>query len=114
MLQSKPKKNTKEEIIMALTIWNWILIVITALAGIAIGIWLICNRDSKFSGIMFIVIGILVAVLLAFGLSWWHNNTASGARAMKDYQSNMNNGLNREITITAMDKGGSYERQSSD
>lgn len=40
---------------------------------------------------------------MIFGLNWWHNNTASGARAWKDYKSEFNNGVNREITITAED-----------
>ena len=34
---------------------------------------------------------------------WYCNNTANGVRAMKDQQSNLSNGLNREIIITAED-----------
>lgn len=46
-------------------------------------------------------IGIVVGV--AFGLSWYNTSTASGQRAYKDFQSEINNGIYREITITAED-----------
>ena len=54
-------------------------------------------------GIITLVSTIAFCIVLMFSLSWWHNNTASGSRAMKDYESNMNNGIMREITITAED-----------
>lgn len=48
-----------------------------------------------------IIIGISFLVLL--GLSWWNTNTASGIRHYKDFQSDLNNGIEREITITSED-----------
>lgn len=87
---------------MALTIGNWILIVLIALIGIGVGIAAIFC-EHKAWGIAAIAAGIILALVLGIVFSWWHNNTAAGARAMKDYESNMNNGLNREITITAED-----------
>ncbi len=36
-------------------------------------------------------------------IGWQHTNTASGIRAMKDYRSELSNGIDREITITAED-----------
>lgn len=41
---------------------------------------------------------ILVAVLWT-GLFWYYNNTASGARAIKDQQSEFNNGIERHIVV---------------
>lgn len=38
-----------------------------------------------------------------FGINWYNSSTASGIRAYKDYQSNISNGIEREITITAED-----------
>lgn len=87
---------------MALTIGNWIFIGVLAVIGIVITF--ACYFDDE--GGMALICLILTVVLclgLMFGLSWWHNNTASGVRAMKDYHSNLDNGLNREITITAED-----------
>lgn len=53
------------------------------------------------------IIALLVCLLILFGIffafKWYYNSTASGMRAMKDQQSNFNQGLNREITITAED-----------
>lgn len=87
---------------MALTIGNWILIGIVALLGL--GSFVLCCADSEITmGIIFLIVAIVLCLALMFGLSWWHNNTANGIRAMKDYESNMNNGINREITITAED-----------
>ena len=37
------------------------------------------------------------------GVGWYNTNTASGQRAVKDFKSNINNGIDREITITAED-----------
>lgn len=87
---------------MALTIGNWIIIGIVALLGL--GSFVLCCADSEITmGIIFLIVAIVLCLALMFGLSWWHNNTANGIRAMKDYESNMNNGINREITITAED-----------
>ena len=87
---------------MALTIGNWIFIGIIAIIGIITTITLIYG-EFPIAGIVTIVSTIAVCIILMFSLSWWHNNTASGIRTMKDYQSNMNNGIMREITITAED-----------
>jgi hypothetical protein len=49
---------------------------------------------------------LITAVLFggAVGVGTWYcNNTAEGARAMKDQESNLNNGLHREIIVTAED-----------
>ena len=40
---------------------------------------------------------------LMVGLSWYNTSTASGIRAYTDFESNMDNGIDREITITAED-----------
>ena len=88
---------------ITLTIGNWIFIAIVALLGLPIGIYLACDDFNRTSGIVIIIITVVVCIGLIFGLSWYHNNTASGQRDMKDYSSNLNGGLNREITITAED-----------
>ena len=48
-------------------------------------------------------IGFLVFVILVVsiwgGSYWYYNNTASGARAVKDQQSEFNNGIERHIVV---------------
>lgn len=88
---------------ITLTIGNWILIAICALVGLPLGIYLACDNYDRKPGIIVIIVTAVICVGLIFGLSWYHNNTASGQRDMKDYSSNLNGGLNREITITAED-----------
>ena len=50
-----------------------------------------------------IIIGtaIILAIIAGtwFGLVWYFNNTAAGARALKTQQSNFDNGINRVITV---------------
>ena len=87
---------------MALTIINWILVGLVFILGIAGAGVFFCN-DSKSGAIIVILITIIVCFAILAGCSWWHNNTASGARAMKDFRSDIHNGINREITITAED-----------
>lgn len=57
------------------------------------------QRNTIITGI----IGAVIVVAFMALVGWYNTNTASGARALKDNQSEFNNGLNREITITAED-----------
>ena len=88
---------------MALTIGNWIFIAIVFIIGAALAAYCIFAGEDYTAGFVILIITIAICVAFMVGLSWWHNNTANGQRAMKDYTSNMEGGLNREITITAED-----------
>lgn len=92
---------------MTLTIGNWILCAIIIVVGLGIsGLMFYSaydNGNRPIAGIINVCITIILAVVYLFGVSWYHNNTAAGARTMKDYASNMEGGLSREITITAED-----------
>lgn len=87
---------------MALTIGNWIFFGILILIGlIAIGYGLYVK-----GGITLYIIGgiaLVLAIAYLFGMNWYHKNTASGIRSYKDFTSEMENGIEREITITAED-----------
>lgn len=87
---------------MTLTIANWILIAAIGLIGIGTVICFFVS-DFKVAGIVSIFITIVVCIATVFGLSWYNSHTASGQRYYKDFESNLNCGLNREITITAED-----------
>ena len=54
-----------------------------------------------------VIIALVVLAVGLFGMykggEWYYTETADGIRAVKDEKSNFNNGLNREIIITAED-----------
>lgn len=81
---------------------GWIIFtIVVGLAGILItGIILSYNTVR---GIVSAVITIIIILALIFGGLWYFNNTAEGQRALKDQQSNLSNGIKREIIITAED-----------
>jgi hypothetical protein len=86
-----------------MTIGLWVTAIIIGVVGLVISIAL-GVADYNWGGC---IIGILITIIvvgatLGFGY-WYYNNTAEGARALKDEQSNLNNGLMREIIITAED-----------
>lgn len=87
---------------MALTLGNWFLVGLAAVVTIVFAICLFCN-DEKVPGLATLLIGGIITVAIMSGLHWYNTNTAAGARGYKDFQSNINNGIEREITITAED-----------
>lgn len=85
------------------TIGNYVFLGFLALALIFISIGIGVSTDSIALGISSGVISIAIFIGAIFGINWYNSSTASGIRAYKDYQSNMTNGIEREITITAED-----------
>ena len=86
-----------------LTIGNIVFLGFLAIALIAISIMLSVGTDSIAVGIGSSIISVVIFFGAIFGINWYNTSTASGIRAYKDYQSNMSNGIEREITITAED-----------
>ena len=87
---------------MTLTIGNWIFIGIIFVIGVIATIFA-ADEYSTGRTVATAIITIIICIALMFGLSWYHKNTASGARSYKDFESNLQNGLEREITIYAED-----------
>ena len=86
-----------------MTIGFWVTAIFVAIVGVGLGLLIGIYDDEWGKGTALSVAGIIIAGLI-LGFGWWYcNNTAGGARAMKDQQSNLSNGLMREITITAED-----------
>lgn len=85
------------------TIGQWIglVFVFIILVLISIAIWV--YNESWIAGIASIVVSIVLTIALGFGLNWYNTSTASGIRNFKDHQSNLSNGIEREITITSED-----------
>ena len=89
---------------MTLTLGNWLALIIcfALITALIIPIvWI--NTESKLAVAFALMITLFVFSIIAVFLSWYNSNTASGIRAYKDFQSEMANGINREITITAED-----------
>ena len=86
-----------------MTIGLWIAAIVVGIIGIIFSIMIWVMGDNP-GGSMLCILLTAVLVLLIIGSGFWYcNNTANGIRAMKDQQSELENGLMREITITAED-----------
>ena len=83
----------------------WAIIIIVLAGGMALGVWLIKvgkeeqEKGANIGG----VISILVAAVIAFGLLFWLYNTESGARVIKDTQSDFGGGIERTVTVYDID-----------
>lgn len=85
-----------------MTIGWWIFLGVALIGGIALGAFII--YDGNVGGGLGTILGaVILSILIACFGFWWCNNTADGARALKDQHSNFNNGLNREIVVLAPD-----------
>lgn len=92
-----------------MTIGAVVLLVILAVVGVFVSVIFLAG-DPK-SGVIALLICLLVWVGAFFGFKWYYGSTASGMRALKDQESNFNQGLNRQITITAEDGREIYHYQ---
>lgn len=85
------------------TIGQWVVLVVAFIilvfSSFAIGLY----YKSWIAGIVSIVVSIGLTIASGFGFNWYNTSTASGIRNFKDCQSNLSNGIEREITITAED-----------
>ena len=91
-----------------MTIGLWVTAGVLGVLGIFITIfvsysaWDSCDNWVLHSLVCLLVVALVVGAVIGVG-HWYCNSTASGVRAMKDQESNLNNGLKREIIITAED-----------
>ena len=84
-----------------MTITAVALLVILAVVGLFVSF--MCFTDDPKLGVITLLVVLLVWAGTFIAFKWYYGSTASGARALKDQQSNLNQGLNRQITITAED-----------
>lgn len=85
------------------TIAQWVVLVFLLLIGLGISVVFLADKDTRIAGLAIVFSTIIVTVLLAIFLNWYNTSTASGIRGMKDFRSNLSNGIEREITITTED-----------
>ena len=86
-----------------MTIQGWVFFGILALFILSFGIF----GAIIFEKIVWKVLSVVAATLLIIGLfagmRWYYQNTASGQRAMTDQKSELDNGLERTVTIYTAD-----------
>lgn len=85
-----------------LTLGNWIAIIIIFIIGLCIAGGIL-SLESKIGALITLLVDFLLCLIIGIFLTWYNTNTASGIRAYKDFQSELSNGIEREITITAED-----------
>lgn len=90
---------------MNLTINDWVFIIVIGIVVIAfISMIAIAVFDiDKRAPLVVVIITFIYFMVAINGFNWYNTNTANGQRHYKDFESNINGGLNREITITAED-----------
>ena len=93
------------------TFGNWILCVVVAICGGVTVALVYGEYDWDTPTICTLIIVIVVVILLMFGVGWYNTHTASGARALKDYQSNISNGIERTLKVVADDGYILYQRE---
>lgn len=84
-----------------MTITAVTLLAILAVVGLFVSFMFFTDEPKV--GVIVLLVVLVVWFSAFFAFKWYYGSTASGARALKDQQSNLNQGLNREITITAED-----------
>ena len=87
-----------------LTLGNWLCIIGCIILGIIITVGIGVECDNGVAPYLITaMISAIIIILIVIGVKWYNTNTASGVRAVKDFQSEISNGIEREITITAED-----------
>lgn len=83
-----------------MTIAAWIVFAFTALFIGIIGCCFVFDGGFSVSArILAILICVILIVALLCGMLWYFNNTARGQRALVDQKSNLNNGMERTVTV---------------
>ena len=82
-----------------MTLGGWITFIIIAFLFIFAGFFIGLIIDEQHSSLIGTLIGIIISTFILFGMLFYYNNTASGARAYKTQESNFNMGIQREVTV---------------
>lgn len=93
------------------TIGNWILFGILLIIGLIVTVFIAADSYEILPTVISAIVTIVVVALVMVGVGWYNTHTASGARALKDYQSNLSNGIERTLKVIADDGYIIYERE---
>ena len=87
---------------MSLTFGDIWFIIIIVLAVAVAGLFVCAYFDfNPVAIIASVIVGVIIIVIAFIGINWYNTSTASGQRKVKDFKTEIQNGLNREITITS-------------
>lgn len=86
-----------------MTIGGWFGFGFFAVLILCVGIVAAILIENIPGKIISVVVAILLILGLFFGMRWYFQNTASGQRALTDQKSNLDNGLERTVTIYTAD-----------
>lgn len=86
-----------------MTIAGWFLFIFLSLIALLVGLFMAFVIENIAGKIVSIIVALLVILGLFFGMHWYFQNTASGQRALTDQKSNLDNGLERTVTIYTAD-----------
>lgn len=86
-----------------MTIAGWFLFISLSLIALLVGLFVAFVIENIAGKIVSIIVAFLVILGLFFGMRWYFQNTASGQRALTDQKSNLDNGLERTVTIYTAD-----------
>lgn len=87
---------------MTLTFGDIWLIIVIVIAVVLIALMVCINLDFHTIAIITsVIVGVIIIVIAFIGVNWYNTSTASGQRKVKDFKTEIQNGLNREITITS-------------
>lgn len=83
-----------------MTIGGWILFIFIIIMIAIVDVFIIADSAGASSEIALVItISLFIIIATLFGMLWFFNNTASGQRAMIDQKSDLNNGLERIVTV---------------
>lgn len=87
---------------MTLTLKDIFLLAVIIIAVIIIALIVCANFDFEPVVIIAsVIIGVIIIIIAFIGINWYNTSTASGQRKVKDFKTEIENGLKREITITS-------------
>lgn len=88
-----------------MTIGAWVIVGLIAFTGLCITasfLWYaieICRSGERAGSFICAVVTIIVTVAICAGVIWYQVNSASGQRALKNQESNLNGGINRTVSV---------------
>lgn len=86
-----------------MTIGGWILFGVLAIFCLSVAAFCIVVCESVPGKVLGAFAAVVVIGVLLLGMLWYFNNTASGQRALVDQKSELNNGIERTITVYTAD-----------
>lgn len=84
-------------------IGTWIAVIILLCLIIGIAAYIMYVIDTTTATTIGTLVTIAICVATIFGFRWYYANTAAGQRAMLDQKSNLQNGIERIVTVYTAD-----------